>query len=161
MGTRNKKLYDIAIASYQLTNSTLSVSGEVGSGGALEVKIDANASIADEHNCLDKDHPYIIQTKISIVGRHSNKDSTVQPEKLGDYDEKIFSLSCSARGIFEVTDDAEIDEKEILEYVNYLAPQVYLPLREHTVDTLSRMGVRVQLPFKTQYSLTKGQPEKQ
>lgn len=151
MATRSKNFHHIAITSYQLTESSLSVVGEVSTGGSLAITIDAKSAIDKDNDVVDKDHPFIIETNIIVVGKSSeNKDSSADAEE----EEDVFTLSSKARGIFVVDENETISASDVNDYINYLAPQVYLPLREYVQETLLYMGVQGKLPYQTQYALS-------
>lgn len=134
-----------SIIAHRLVNSSLKTYNNVSEGGSLHINISAKTFAADGSQNIDSKSPLVVEVTISINGFEKN-------HKQGD-EELIFELSSSVRGVFEFLGTDPIAMDDASKYINLLAPQVYLPLKQYIEDTLTRVGVRVMLPTKSDFTV--------
>lgn len=147
---RRSRCANLALKSLALTRVSVNAAKPMPRAGHVSISITSDIQTGGNDG-VDKDHPLGFELTLEAVGGKGQD----RKDKSASAMDRTFEATATMLGTFSVAGDSVVDLSELEECYAWLAPQVYLPLRDYLQYTLAQIGVPIALPVSLPPTLNK------
>ncbi len=139
MGT-DRSCTDLSLVSLRLLSTSVTIFKEVSQGGQVAIRFVTELQ-TPENKLVDRDNPAGLTLTVTISGQEK------AAQEKAEQAEKAFVVSATMIGKFRPRMDKPLTADEYAECYEWVATQVYLPLREYLLYTLRLLAINLRLPL--------------